>query len=761
MSEHKTTWNCRRSLAFLVALFAAWMSFPASSEVVLTKGLKYPLALWPQSTFFVDPDGKMSFEEVQRQKFKSPEEVISYPTFGYTSNTIWIRFSLNNQSDINQFVLALDHIYLNKVTLYVPDSSGRHSEVKFGLDVPFGEEEVEYYGYAVDLKIRHWMSGDFYLKADSRFPISLPVMLYDKETFQDRLRLLDRLFWFYIGVISILIGYNLFVYLSVGDSAYLYYVCTLISLHLFSNLAQYGVVRTFVFPNFTFFQSNVFYFNYVLATLFMLLFANRYLEVSKKHPRFARVLITQVGFNCVLLFVGLFGHLYQVDQIYQINATVFALLLLGYATVLAFAGNRQALFFSVAWACLILFWVLTFLRIDGVVERNFFTMYSVLLGAIIEGTLLSLALADRLNQFRQEKELAQTIAIQTSAKAEVAKRVAHDIRSPLSALEVATQDLSDLPEGTRLLIRNAARRIKDIANDLVSNDNPSKSAEEGFSKSCLLPSLFELILSEKRLQYRSKSKILLESRLSGESYGVFAVIDSIEFKRVISNLIDNAVEAIGDEGTVYGQIQNRNGMAVLSISDTGRGISPEILSKLGTTELSVGKSGRGMGMGVYHSRKTLEKWGGRLEFTSRPGEETTVTVLLPQGESPAWFLGGLSPEIRQSPGTVIVDDDSAIYHLWRERFRKEGITQRLEHFVSPSDLRNWMADNRGKGWIYLIDYEFVKELENGLDLILELQIVDTSVLVTSRFEEISIQERCKQYGIKLLPKTLAYLVPLS
>ncbi len=83
----------------------------------------------------------------------------------------------------------------------------------------------------------------------------------------------------------------------------------------------------------------------------------------------------------------------------------------------------------------------------------------------------------------------------------------------------------------------------------------------------------------------------------------------------------------------------------------------------------------------------------------------------------------------------------------------------LIHFSSPDKFREWHFDFKAD--IYLIDYEFLGSSETGLNLIEECDLQKKSILVTSRFEEEKIQERCLSLGVRLIPKGLASYIPIN
>ncbi len=130
---------------------------------------------------------------------------------------------------------------------------------------------------------------------------------------------------------------------------------------------------------------------------------------------------------------------------------------------------------------------------------------------------------------------------------EVAKMVSHDIRSPLTALQHLLPQLETIPEDKRIIIRTAVNRINDIANDLLNHGkkelNLNLISNSSNLEVTMLATLVDSVVSEKRISLRSNSNLIIESRLD-KSYGLFAFINPVDIKRVLSNLITNSAEAI-------------------------------------------------------------------------------------------------------------------------------------------------------------------------------------------------------------------------
>lgn len=342
----------------------------------------------------------------------------------------------------------------------------------------------------------------------------------------------------------------------------------------------------------------------------------------------------------------------------------------------------------------------------------------------------------------------------------LASQVAHDIRSPLAALDTVLDDVSQLPEDKRVLIRAAAGRIRDIANNLLDKNKTGAIGEPDAAR--LLSSLVDSVITEKRLQYRSKAEVEIAPKFDVSSCGLFVRIPPSDLQRVLSNLINNAVEALPGEGRVTVFLASAGDLAEIRVHDDGKGIPPELLARLGRRGETHGKPS-GSGLGLYHARTSVEAWGGTFSIVSTPGNGTTATIRLPTTKAPDWFVSGL----RISPGSnlVVLDDDASIHQVWRGRFAS---VLRAEHRVktfhlsTPDEIRSWVRDQprANQTDVFLLDYELPGFHETGLSLAEELVIGTRTILVTSRHEEAEIRSECLRIGARMMPKGMAGSLPI-
>lgn len=372
-----------------------------------------------------------------------------------------------------------------------------------------------------------------------------------------------------------------------------------------------------------------------------------------------------------------------------------------------------------------------------------------------------------LNQRDQLLEMEKQTAI-----GKLASQVSHDIRSPLTALNMAVRRIStSLEEEDRILIRTQIQRIKDIANNLLvkkkqNTESTTKQKDETNLCPQLLYSIIDEIITEKRMSFRDLLGINIESNIDN-TYGLFANINSSGLKRVISNLINNATEAYGDKkGSIVVHLLEDSNNARIIVEDFGKGIPKHLISKLGQEGASFGKKGSkesGSGIGLHHAISTIESFGGTLKIDSIECKGTKIIISLPLTQSPHWFVPKLSVENGQN--IVILDDDQGIHTTWDNRFKEvlpKDNAISIVHVSNPIEFTKWIESNPNKKekTLYLCDLELIGHKQNGLDLI-EQHKLQNAILVTSHYEERKVRQKCKNLNVKLVPKMLAGLVPIN
>lgn len=276
-------------------------------------------------------------------------------------------------------------------------------------------------------------------------------------------------------------------------------------------------------------------------------------------------------------------------------------------------------------------------------------------------------------------------------KADIAAQVAHDIRSPLAALSATAKGLN-IPEEQRTLVDGALGRMQSIANDLLARYRAPDAKIKSKIEACALAGLIDQVLTEKRLQHREKAGLKIEYNAGTDN--IQAAVDAKEFQRIISNLVNNSIEAFGGPGTITVSLASTGSQFLLEIKDNGKGIPPELLARLGQKGETHGKAG-GTGLGLYHARTTVENWGGTIKLASDTGKGTTIAITLPVATRPA-----------AGPFAVLLDDDPLVHMNWKLAAKAAGVELRAykipEDFTAgldalPKDIPIYIDSDLGNG----------------------------------------------------------------
>jgi signal transduction histidine kinase len=213
---------------------------------------------------------------------------------------------------------------------------------------------------------------------------------------------------------------------------------------------------------------------------------------------------------------------------------------------------------------------------------------------------------------------------------ELARRVRHDIASPLGALQILTNALTDISEDQKSLISSATTRIGDIVDELDQIWNPGSIINSGVNRLRARPLIvgIEEIVNEKRVRLGSKNEIQILVTCAADERDISCRLIEHEFKRCLSNVIDNSIEACGQRGLIEIKIITRESFAIIEVIDNGAGIDPSHIDSIGQKGFSKNKI-NGSGLGVYYTKMWMEAWGGGIDIFSVNGE-TRFHMRLPK-----------------------------------------------------------------------------------------------------------------------------------
>jgi len=223
-----------------------------------------------------------------------------------------------------------------------------------------------------------------------------------------------------------------------------------------------------------------------------------------------------------------------------------------------------------------------------------------------------------------------------SAWREMAKQVAHEIKNPLTPMKLNIQHLQRC--------RGEGKEYQDYVNRISQTlinqiDTLSDIATE-FSNFAQIPTAMKQVfnLSEQvgkvidLYEINDRVKISFEKGVCGE---IKVNADREQLSRALINLIKNGIQAIPEDrdGEIDIALKRHNHMVIISVSDNGSGISPELQEKMFIPNFTTKTSGMGLGLAIV--KNIAENFNGNVWFETNINEGTTFYLEIPVFEAPA------------------------------------------------------------------------------------------------------------------------------
>jgi len=337
---------------------------------------------------------------------------------GTNKNDNWLRFTIANRSEHNLFELELAYPILDKVKIYFFSHDSLIQSFETGESYPFSVRPNKYKNFIFPLNLNNNDSVHVLLYVKSGEQIILPLFISTPENTYSKL-LSENLFnGIYFGIILVMLLYNLFVFFSIRDNSYLYYVSYIFTVGLVQAVLH-GYGFKYLWPDWPALAVRATMLSGALSGITTIYFVRYFLQTKTYSPRFNKMLtIFAVSYFVSIVFC-IAGELQISYNLINITAGPGSFILLFTAiNIYRKYKSRPALFFIIAWSIFIVSIILFVLKDTGVIPYNSFTISGLQIGSAIEVTLLSFALADKINIFRKEKEESQAEALATAMENE-------------------------------------------------------------------------------------------------------------------------------------------------------------------------------------------------------------------------------------------------------------------------------------------------------------------------------------------------------
>jgi len=415
------------------------------------------------------------------------------PNLGASNNTYWLTFKLRNINKDPRVVLQLPLPTIDFLDFYLVNDKGKIlQEEHTGDRLPYDSRHFDNPIYTFVFDIDTASIYTVYLKLSGGEQLQVPLSLAKSEALVKGVQTYSIIFGIYSGIISVMFIYNLFLFLSTRDKSYLYYIIYIFIIGITQANFQ-GYTFKFLWPQNTWISTYAVYILSSLAAMSAIEFMKQFLHTKYYYPTLHRIGTYFYIPYIVALVAAFSGHLNWGYQIIQMTAMLAAVFMLIVAWLIYKRGYKPAKFFLIGWSVFLLGVCSFVLKDYNILPYNVYTYNMMPFGSALEVTLLSFALADKINILKKEKEASQEEALKISLENEklileqnfeLEKKVNErtlELQQSTDALEKTLKDLKDaqsqLVESEKMaglgqLTAGIAHEINNPINFVTANIKP-------------------------------------------------------------------------------------------------------------------------------------------------------------------------------------------------------------------------------------------------------------------------------------------------
>ncbi|MCM2461351.1 response regulator [Pseudomonas sp. CG7] len=647
---------------------------------------------------FEDAAGTATIDEVLAQSAAGAFKPHDKTTLnaGYSRSAFWLKIDLHyrpaNPDAQRTWLLELAYPPLDHLDLYLPDAAGAYRLVRqTGDALPFANREIRQNNYLFSLAFKPEQRQTVYLRLQSQGSIQAPLTLWSSTAYLEQQPVRLYVLGIIYGVLLGMLVYNLFIYLSVRDTSYLYYIFYIASFGLYQ-LSVNGAAVEYFWPDNPWWANAATPFFIGCAGLFGSQFARSFLQTAQHGRWMDRLLLALIAYSAVVVGLSLMTSYALALRLATALALVFTVAIFAAGLFAWWRGLRVARYFIIAWSAFLLGGIINTLMVLGYLPNVFLTMYASQIGSAIEVALLSLALADRINAMREQQAqtlldagqrlevLNQQLAHGNKLKDEFLATLTHELRTPMNGVigSLELMETVEMDEELTQYQQTAAGSARDMMR-MVNGMLTLTELQAGKLKVYPAPFSLRGVVDALQVQFGANAaakgldfKVDVAPGLADRLLG-----DSGKLAQSLECLLDNAIKftRVGGLALRVSGRPTEVGRVVLSFAviDTGIGFTDlgeaTLSQRFFQLDGSMTREYGGLGVGLAICRQVVELLGGRLTHTSEPGRgsrfqlDVEFDVALPAAVPTPFSFGSRQGSRQPQECTVLLADDNNIDQL--------------------------------------------------------------------------------------------------
>jgi two-component system NtrC family sensor kinase len=393
---------------FTIVIGLLTLFFFANASDTLTLYHKQSVLL--QKSYFTqleDRHGNMAINDVINNK-NFHQSRSSLPFMRYTDSVLWIKFALRNKT-LQPYVAVNINGVFDTFDLFYVGAGGAVVHLS-SIDIK-NKNSLAKMSKIIDFPILPDSDTTIYLRLKSNDSLAIPIKIQSADAFLYDSVIESLTFGFFMGIIVIMVLYNLMLFILVKDKSYLYYVLYILFLGLTQWLSRglgtsFLPINTVVLNNYIIPVSRICFWYSILLFVYEFLQLDQHLK--KKYTRYYYLLYIFISLPFISILLNQNTITYS---LITTGALIIAVVLLIIGVSLYIKGFKPAKFFMLGWGLFLVTVLATIARNKGLIQYNDFTANFILYSSAFELIMFSVALADRINFYRNQSSETQAIAL--------------------------------------------------------------------------------------------------------------------------------------------------------------------------------------------------------------------------------------------------------------------------------------------------------------------------------------------------------------
>lgn len=415
-------WYLSSLLLAILLLLPTW----SAAELVVLDGSQSEIPLSGKLQSLRDPDTKFDIHTLLQAQADWQPATGKAVNQGIDRSDWWFRVDIRNDNPtLEKYLLEIAYPTLDHIGIYLADGNNIIEQQLLGDHRPFYQRPINHHYFILPT---HWPVGEtltLLIHIKTNGVVQLPISLWQESAFASHDQARQLITGIYFGAMLVMMIYNLFMFIGIGERSYLYYVGFVFSVPLFvSSLNGYSF--QYFWPEAITWNGQSIGFFLSTMVLSSLLFTYDFLQLKRDSvAALVRIAIYFVLLVALVMFASVFLASYNTMLITTIAGSIIACcvaLMVGlYGAV---RGERSALLYMFAWGSLLLSGLILAASKLTLLPQNTFTDNAVQVGSTLLVVLLSFALAERINNERRRRYQAQMEVLENERRVRQAQELA-------------------------------------------------------------------------------------------------------------------------------------------------------------------------------------------------------------------------------------------------------------------------------------------------------------------------------------------------